>query len=139
MNPLIFGVPFAAMIVSIYQTDAMADVMQRYDLLRAELRRENVFPMLWDKATIIGMSELSPDGVGYNVGKGYEIFICTKGSVNNIMHVLLHELAHNTVSEYDHSSKFWSNLEQIKAIAIRIGIYSSIGNHVAFCDSTIGD
>jgi len=139
MNPAVFGVPFAAMVMSIRPSDKMTEVMRRYDLLRAELVRENVFPELWEKGNITGMSELSPDGVGYNVGKGYEIFVCTKGPVNNIMHVLLHELAHNTVSEYDHSGKFWDNLQQIKTIAINIGVYTTIGHNVAFCDSTIGD
>jgi len=139
MNPLVLGIPFAAMILSIKRSDYMSDLMSKYDALRAELMDLGEFPELWKKGTVTGMSELSPDGVGYNVGKGYEIFVCTKGPPNYIMHVLLHELAHNTVTEYDHTDKFWDNLKRLKKIAIDMGIYEPIGHHVPFCDSYIGD
>jgi len=139
MNPLILAVPFGAILSQIKQPDVMTELMRRYDLLRTELRRIDEFPELWNKGIVTGMSEISADGVGYNVGKGYEIFICTKGQINYIMHVFLHELAHNTVDEYDHSSKFWDNLTELKSIAIGIGIYEPIGSNVAFCDSYIGD
>ena len=76
--------------------------------------------------------------VGYNVNKGYEIFICLKGDENAVMHVLLHELAHITVTEYDHSSKFWNNLKEIKDIARQIGIYHTISSQ-KFCNGTISD
>jgi len=139
MNPAVFGIPFAAMVMSIQRSDTMTELMRRYDLLRAELIELDEFPELWTKGTITGMAEISPDGVGYNIGKGYEIFVCTKGPLNSVMHVFLHELAHNTVNEYDHTDRFWDNLARIKIIAVNIGIYQPIGSHVPFCDSTIGD
>ncbi len=76
--------------------------------------------------------------VGYNVNKGYEIFLCLKGDENAVMHVLLHELSHITVTEYDHSSKFWNNLKEIKEIAKKIGIYQTISSQ-KFCDGIISD
>jgi GMP synthase PP-ATPase subunit len=119
--------------------DVMTTIRAKYALLREELQKRNMFPMIWKEGIITGMNEISSDGVGYNVGKGYEIFICIKGGdTNDIMHVLLHELAHNTVSEYDHSSKFWSNLDEIKKVAKEIGIYKHTPNK-AFCDGIISD
>ena len=43
--------------------------------------------------------------VGYNLNKGSEIGLCIDGEVNEIFHVLIHELAHSLVSEFDHSKK----------------------------------
>jgi WLM domain len=139
MAAFLLGIPFAAMVLYTQPDDIMTILDQEYDLLREELMRINEFPMLWKKLTITGMRDISPDGVGYNVGKGAEIYVCINGPINNVMHVLLHELAHNTVNEYDHSSAFWNNLGRLKEIAESIGIYEPIGTDVPFCNGTIGD
>jgi WLM domain len=120
-------------------SDVMNEVRRRYKLLRDALKERGLFPELWNEGIITGMTEISSDGVGYNVGKGYEIYICIKGDdINDIMHVLLHELAHNTVKEYDHSDKFWTNLDEIKDVAKDIGIYKYTPKK-SFCDGIISD
>jgi len=120
-------------------SDVMDEVRRRYNLLRDALKEGGLFPELWNEGIITGMTEISSDGVGYNVGKGYEIYICIKGGdINDIMHVLLHELAHNTVKEYDHSDKFWTNLDEIKDVAKDLGIYKYTPKK-SFCDGIISD
>lgn len=73
---------------------------------------------------------------GYNVNKGYEIVICHDKDVNSMFHVLLHELAHGTVSEYKHSPEFWVNLKELKNIAIENRLYTRINNPKKFCGKT---
>jgi len=121
------------------EQEIMKQVRTNYALLRVELKKRNFFPMLWKEDIVTGMREKSSEGVGYNVGKGYEIFICIKGgNINDIMHVFLHELAHNTVNEYDHSDTFWKNLDVIKNVAKDINIYKYTPTK-QFCDGTISD
>jgi hypothetical protein len=124
--------------MSIHQTYELNELMHRYALLRAELRKEGIFPELWDPIPVTEMTSISPDGVGYNVGKGYEIFICTDGPINSIMHVFIHELSHNTVTEYDHNGQFWDNFEKLKDVAKKIGIYHYTQPQM-FCGGKIGD
>lgn len=138
MFNIIVLVIFIILLSSIRVTYEMSELMQRYALLRAELKKRNMFPELWNPIPITEMASKAPDGVGYNVGKGYEIFICTDGSINSIMHVFIHELTHNTVTEYDHSSTFWDNFEKIKDVAKAIGIYEYTPPQM-FCGGQIGD
>ena len=95
----------------------LVEVKQRYDKLRAHLATLN--DPRWNKlikpSIITGMVDWdkSKGAIGYNVNKGYEIGICLKGDdANSAFYVLLHELAHITVSEYDHSTEFWKNFKQ---------------------------
>jgi hypothetical protein len=77
--------------------------------------------------------------IGTNVNKGSEIFVCIEGEdVNNFFHILLHELAHSTVKEYDHSDKFWENYAEIRDIAQKNGFYEPIVNK-SYCGKTISD
>jgi hypothetical protein len=138
MLPLVLGGILSGTIMNIKQSDVMGEVMSRYEMLREHLIQTGEFPELHKECNIIGMNKISKDGVGYNVGKGYEIYICTSGDINNIMHVFLHELAHNTVSEYDHSSLFWKKLNHLKDIARSLGIYEYTPIQ-PFCGGTIGD
>lgn len=82
----------------------------------------------------------SADGhVGYNINKGMEIGICSDGESNEMMHVLIHELAHVTVNEYDHSPKFWANFREIRQVAIDNDLYTPIKQSTEFCGGTIKD
>lgn len=76
--------------------------------------------------------------IGTNVNKGSEIYICIDGSVNDSFHVLLHELAHSTVDEYDHSAKFWENFSELKQIAVRDGYYTPV-HKKKYCGKMISD
>ena len=76
--------------------------------------------------------------IGSNVNKGGEIYVCVEDSVNNAFHVLLHELAHSMVTEYDHSSSFWEKFHELREFAIRRGYYKTISNK-KYCGSVISD
>ena len=136
--PYVLGGIFSTVVMNIKQSDVMNELMRRYSILREHLIQTGEFPELHKECNIIGMDKIAKDGVGYNVGKGYEIYICLSGDINSIMHVFLHELAHNTVSEYDHSSLFWKKLNRLKDIAKELGIYDYTPVQ-SFCGATIGD
>jgi hypothetical protein len=135
---ILFGI-LIALLVSHREPSILSAVREKYVLLRKQLSTTGQFPQLQQDVILTGMHKQGPQGdVGYNVNKGHEIFLCLKGDLNSVMHVLLHELAHMTVSEYDHSSKFWENLGELKRVATGMGIYESIGTKT-FCDGEIRD
>ncbi len=76
--------------------------------------------------------------IGTNVNKGGEIYVCIDGDLNSQFHVLLHELAHSTVDEYDHSDKFWKNFEELRKIAQDHGMYTPVKDQ-PYCGKTISD
>ena len=81
----------------------------------------------------------SGGSVGYNMNKGDEIGLCIDGSVNEIMHVLIHELAHSTVKNYAHDKKYWNKYNELKNVAISIGIYEEIPEKSEFCGRHVQD
>lgn len=76
--------------------------------------------------------------IGSNVNKGGEIFICMRNSVNDAFHVLLHELAHSMVKEYNHSDNFWHQFSDLKKIAVEGGFYTPVGRK-EYCGKEISD
>lgn len=77
--------------------------------------------------------------IGENVNKGGDILVCFEGEdQNDFFHVLLHELAHTSVSEYDHSSSFWDNFKELSELAERGGFYKS-GVNKPYCGGVIND
>lgn len=77
--------------------------------------------------------------VGENVNKGGEIVVCLDGyDENATFHILLHELAHSMVAEYDHSSDYWENFKELVDIASREGYYTP-GVHKEYCGQIISD
>jgi len=90
-------------------------------------------------AIITGLSGKKDGVIGSNVNKGYEIYICLDGDdVNSAIYILIHELAHMTVPEYDHSIKFWENFEKLKKLCIDAGIYTKTGTR-QYCGDTVRD
>lgn len=77
--------------------------------------------------------------LGYNINKGTEIGLCLDGSPNEIMHVLIHELAHTVSSKYAHDDEFWKNVHKIENICQERGLYIPINNKTEFCGSHIQD
>ena len=75
--------------------------------------------------------------LGYNTNKGYEICLCLDGTANQVFHVLLHELAHSTVKEYDHNDSFWNNFKELREIATANGLYKPIVQAEQFCGKAI--
>jgi hypothetical protein len=119
----------------------LTDLKKRYwDML--DILRETKDPM-WIpvlKPSIITGIKGKKDGViGSNVNKGYEIYICLDGGdVNSAMYVLIHEVAHMSVPEYDHTDKFWENFKKLKMICIDKGIYEAKGER-KYCGEVIRD
>ena len=72
------------------------DVKERYRTLREHLatHEKPEFRKLSTQITLVAHQEQYFRTLGYNTNKGYEIGLCIDGSPNEIMHVLLHELAH---------------------------------------------
>ena len=126
----------------------MAELSRRYDILCNHLHQtENVdprFARLRKRCILTGISgtRMNRGTIGYNVNKGYEIYICLDGgteSINSAMNVLIHELAHVTVDEYDHSPDFWKSFKDLKDLAKLIGIYEPIDGTIDYCSITIRD
>lgn len=77
--------------------------------------------------------------VGYNVNKGSEIGLCIDGSPNDIMNVLLHELAHTVTVKYSHNENFWNHLKELTSVAVDAGVYQPITEVKDFCGKKIRD
>ncbi len=124
----------------------MEEIRRRYDILLTHLRdTETVdprFARLRRRCILTGIhgSRMNKGTIGYNVNKGYEIYICLdKEDVNSAMNVLIHELAHVTVDEYDHSPDFWASFKDLKALCKTLGIYEPIEGSVEYCGIMIQD
>ena len=92
-------------------------------------------------AIVTGMVGWSKDKgpIGSNVNKGYEIYICLDGNdVNSATYVLIHELAHMAVPEYDHTTLFWTNFKNLKELCIKNGLYVATGER-NYCGDTVRD
>ena len=96
------------------------------------------FDVLTKRCVLVGFDRKSGD-LGYNTNKGYEIGLCLDGTPNQIFHVLIHELAHCTVPEYDHSPQFWKNFRDLKELCNQAGLYELIPHKVNFCGQHIQD
>ena len=126
----------------------MKEVRRRYDVFLQHLRdTENIDPRfepLRRRCILTGISgtRMNRGTIGYNVNKGYEIYLCLDGgeeSINSVMNVLIHELAHVTVKEYDHSPEFWRSFKDLKDLCKLIGIYTPIEGTPEYCGITIKD
>jgi len=118
----------------------LIEVRERYRVLREHLHETNnvKFKVLTRPIPITGRMTMR-DTVGFNVNKGSEITVCLDGGVNEIFHVLIHELAHSTVDEYSHSDQFWSNYSELMEICTQLGIYQKITEKTEFCGQHVQD
>ena len=146
------GVLILALIIAtihtIRQDPLFREIRRRYDILLEHLQTtENVdprFARLRRRCILTGIhgSRMNRGTIGYNVNKGYEIYICLdKGidSVNSTMNVLIHELAHVTVDEYDHSPEFWRSFKDLKDLCKMLEIYTPIEGSLEYCGIMIKD
>ena len=123
------------------EPEMLTELKRRYWAM-LDILRETKDPM-WTpvlKPSIITGLQGKKDGViGSNVNKGYEIYICLDGGdVNSAMYVLIHEVAHMSVPEYDHTDKFWENFKKLKMICIGKGLYEAKGER-KYCGEVIRD
>ena len=96
------------------------------------------YSVLKREVLLVGYTKKNKE-LGYNTNKGYEICLCLDGTANQVFHVLLHELAHSTVREYDHNDSFWANFIELRDIATSAGLYTPIVEAQPFCGKTIKD
>ena len=140
-------IPFLVLIVinfiilfMIREPENFAEVKKRYKILREHIEKTNneKFRVLTHPIPLTALRNMSGT-VGYNVNKGADITICIDGEVNEIMHVLIHELAHSTVPEWTHSDNFWNNFMELRGICESIGIYTRLPDKTKFCGQYIQD
>ena len=72
-----------------------------------------------------------PNIFAYNVNKGESISICVKNKqelnkTNELMFVLLHELAHIMTSDYAHDEMFWNSFRYLIKESEDYGLYNNI-------------
>jgi hypothetical protein len=135
------AVLFGAILYFHSEPEMLSLLKERYLKLRSNLGEDPRWTRLKKEAIVTGLMDFSKKkgAIGYNVNKGYEIYICLAGDdVNSAMHVLIHELAHTSVTEYDHTSNFWKNFKDLKALAVSLGVYQEVGSH-EYCGETIAD
>ena len=122
---------------------ALTELKRRYQATLDVLRTtgDPTWKGVLHPAILTGMKgwNKSMGPIGSNVNKGYEIYICLDGDdVNSAMYVLIHELAHMTVPEYDHTTAFWTNFEKLKALCTQNGLYEKQGER-GYCGDTVRD
>ena len=130
-----------ASVMTAREPENFTQVKKLYAQLREHIRSNQVpekFKILQNQVLLIGYLKKKHE-LGYNTNKGYEIGLCLDGKVNQIFHVLLHELAHSTVSEYEHSTQFWQNFKELRELATQIGIYEPVNSSEKFCGKYISD
>ena len=110
-------------------------VKERYQVLMDYINSGQApkkFDVLGTPLLVTKKSDFTEE-LGYNSNKGLEIGLSTDSDPNDTFHVLIHELSHSTVEEYDHSEQFWSNFAELQDICSRLGIYDqsrvTIGKH----------
>jgi hypothetical protein len=121
---------------------SLTTLRRRYGKLREEfanLPEDHKFRKLEEPILLVGYHGMQGGLLGFNTNKGSEIGLCVDGCPNELMHVLLHELAHATVKEYDHSPAFWANLEELKKFAEEKKLYKTIEDPKGFCGARIHD
>lgn len=123
------------------EPEELTEVREKYQVLREHLKETNnkEFDMLYDEVPITAHYRISKGAVGYNSNKGHEIGLCIDGNVNEIFHVLLHELAHCTVEEYSHSKEYWEKFKKLRKISVELGIYEEIPEKTKFCNKYVQD
>ena len=119
----------------------LSEIKRRYDFLIESLKKSKQFDILVKNRAVITekKKDEKDQTIAYNVNKGYEIYICLDGrKINGAMYVLLHELAHITVEEYDHSEEFWTNFRKLREYSASIGIYTP-EREMEYCNEIIRD
>lgn len=138
---LLITLAIVSTILTTREPENFTKVKQNYATLREYIRTNKVpekFKVLQNQVILIGYLKKKHE-LGYNTNKGYEVGLCLDGTPNQIFHVLLHELAHSTVSEYEHSTQFWQNFKELRELATRIGIYEPVNSSEKFCGKYISD
>jgi len=128
-------------VTTTHEPENFTEVKKRYSILIDHIRNNQVpqkFKVLESQVVLVGYTKKKNE-LGYNTNKGYEIALCLDGTPNQIFHVLLHELSHSTVSEYEHSTEFWQNFKELRELASSLNLYEPITSSEKFCGKYIVD
>ena len=135
---IILLVVIVIILVTNTEDPLLTEIKRRYDYFLKKLPDDGQFDILKKNRAII-TAKTDGEDIAFNVNKGYEIHICLDGKkINAAMYILLHELAHITVEEYNHSERFWSNFKRLREIAHEIGVYVP-EREMEYCGQTIKD
>ena len=136
----VLGVVLADIVTMTKDPPMLAEIKRRYTIIRESLPAEERWRLICKRPSIItGTSPGMNKTIGLNVNKGYEIYICLDGEdVESAMYVFLHELSHLTVSEYDHSQKFWDNFRDLREICAQLGVYKPVTDK-KYCGESVGE
>ena len=119
---------------------SMVELKRRYKIMRDHIPQDSKYSILKEPIPLTGFRKAPwSSEIGYNVNKGGEIGICMDQDVNSMMAVLIHELAHVTVEEYDHSKEFFDNMQEIRQLAIESGVYQPSMTKTQYCGGHISD
>ena len=131
----------ALILINTTEPEKLRVVKERYETLRNHIHEsgDEEFSHLVHQVPITAHYRAQQGSVGYNVNKGHEIGLCIDGEPNEIMHVLIHELAHGCVDEYEHSASYWEKFEKLKSMCVAIGVYQEIPERTEFCGKHIQD
>jgi hypothetical protein len=122
------------------EPERLVEVKEKYRILREHISANGPekFHMLRRCIPITGVYGMKGT-VGYNTNKGGDIAVCLDGAPNEIFHVLLHELAHCTVKEYDHTDTFWKNYIELRDMCVELNVYTKIPERTPFCGEHVQD
>lgn len=126
--------------IGVHEPEMLRELKRRYAVIRSDLPRDPRWHLLKDKVSIVTGVGSRSGTVGLNVNKGYEIYICLSNDMEDIesaMYVFLHELAHMTVSEYDHSTEFWKNFKDLRHLAETMGVFKPSTNKKEYCGDKV--
>jgi WLM domain len=130
---------FADVVSLVHDPPMLAELKRRYKVIQEGLPQEDRWKLICTKDAIITGTAKGSGIVGSNVNKGYEIYICLDGDdIESAMYVFLHELAHLSVTEYDHSQKFWDNFRDLRTICYSLGVYKPVGEK-QYCGEKVND
>jgi len=130
---------FVEAVRSVSEPKLLTEIKRRYDIIRTSLPADVRWHKICTKLAVITGTDKSSGIVGSNVNKGYEIYICIDGEdIDSAMYVFLHELAHMTVTEYDHSEAFWKNFKDLRQVCSTIGVYNPVGTK-QYCGKEVRD
>jgi len=137
---ILFVIVILLVLWSIRQNRLLNEIKRRYEVLLNATQFHHKFNILNSRRSIITGLKKKEDTIAYNINKGYEIYIAIDddSTVDAAMYVFLHELAHTTVDEYDHSENFWANFKELRQVAVQAGIYTPI-TEIMYCGTSIKD
>jgi len=128
-------------ILTTKEPPVVKNIRKKYKILKDYLDTKDISEYFKDIDTNVELTFFNKrfNELGYNVNKGQEIGVCIDGDENHAFHVLIHELSHSSVPEYNHSKLFWKRFKELREICVKLGIYTEIPEKKSFCGKFVKD